>query len=437
MRGLNSILIGTVIIFALTYYGIISKNIHRTTAAMAGAVGMILFGHFKNFYPPENALGYIDFNTIGLILGLMILHGLLGETGFIKYAAIKTAKLSKGSYYRLLALFVVITAFTSAFLDNVTTVLLVVPVAVTIANELDINPIPFLMVVMISSNIGGTSTLIGDPPNVMIASAAQIRFVDYLIYLAPIVLIILGIMILIFELLYKNILESDMTGFKKVMELDERKCITNRPLLYKSLFVLILTMILFMTHHLLGLEPWIIALMGASLLLLISLSEPEDAMQYVNWTTLIFFAGLFILIGGLVEAGIINVIADQMLHLSSNNLALSIFIVLIVSGVFAMIVGNIPAVITLIPVVQIVGNTIGTAYPINPLWWALALGIGLGGNGTIFSSPSNLIVTNISEKMGYPISFRKHLRFGLPITLFTLLLSFFLLYGFYVVLLKP
>ncbi len=406
---------------------------------MVGAVSMILFGQFMGFYSAEMAIGHIDFNTLGLILGLMIIHGLLGETGFMKYLAIKTAKLSNGNYYRLMALFIIITAFVSAFLDNVTTILLVVPVTVIIAKELEINPIPFLIVEMISSNIGGTSTLIGDPPNVMIASVAQIRFVDFLIYLAPIVMIILGITILILQLMFRDVLENDMDKFKSILELDESKCITNRPLLHKSLFVMFLTMFLFMIHHMIGISPWVIALMGASVLLLLSLSEPEEAFKYVNWTTLIFFAGLFVLIGGLYEAGIIDVIAEQILAVSSGNLELTIFIVLMVSGLFAIVVGNIPAVITLIPAVNIVivESGVGVGYPINPIWWALALGVGLGGNGTLFSSPANLIVSNISEKMGYPISFRKYTKLGLPITIFTLFLSFLLLYGFYVILLSP
>lgn len=401
---------------------------------MTGAVVMVIFGQFMGFYTSENALGYIDYNTIGLILGLMVIHGFLGETGYIKYVAIKTVKLSNGSYYRLLGLFVLITALTSAFMDNVTTVLLVTPVAIAIANELEIKPMPFLLVLILSSNIGGTFTLIGDPPNIIIASAADIRFIDYLIYLAPMVLIILAVIILFSEIIFRDVLEKDMAKFEKIMELDERKCITNRPLLYRSMFVLILTIFLLSIHHILHIEPWIIAILGASILLLLSMSEPEYALQHVNWTTLIFFAGLFILVGGLVEAGIIDVIATHIISVSNNNLVLSIFIVLMVSGFFTILVGNIPAVITLIPLVQIIEVGVITTHPVNPLWWALALGIGVGSSGSIFSSPSNLIVSNISEKMGYPVSFRRYLRFGLPVTLFTLLLSFFLLYGFYIIL---
>ena len=401
---------------------------------MAGAVVMVIFGQAMGFYASEKALGYIDFNTIGLILGLMIIHGFLGDTGFIRYAAIKTVKLSKGSYYRLLALFVVITAFTSAFMDNVTTVLLVVPVAITIADELEIKPMPFLLVLILSANIGGTFTLIGDPPNIIIASAADIRFIDYLIYLAPMVLIILAVMILFSEVIFKDVLEKDMDKFEKIMELDERTFITNRPLLYKTMLVLVITIFLLAIHHILHLEPWIIAILGASVILILSMSEPEYALQHVNWTTLIFFAGLFVLVGGLVEAGIIEVTASQISSFSNNNLALSIFIVLMLSGFFTILVGNIPAVITLIPLVQMIEIGTVSTHPINPLWWALALGIGMGSSGSLFSSPSNLIVSNISEKMGYPISFRRYLRFGLPVTLFTLLLSFFLLYGFYILL---
>lgn len=428
------IVIGTLLIFVLTYMGILHKNVHKTVATMSGAVAMVLFGQAMGFYSADLAIDYIDFNTIGLILGLMIIHGLLGETGAMEYLAIKTAKLSNGSYYRLLALMVLVTAFASAFLDNVTTILMVVPITVIIAKELEINPVPFIIVEMIAANIGGVSTLIGDPPNIMIASAADIRFIDYLIYLAPIVVIILFVVILVFELLFKDMLERDMENFQKVMALDESNCITNYPLLYKSLFVLLLTVALFMVHHIIGIEPWIVALLGASLLLLLSLSEPEEALLYVNWSTLIFFAGLFVLIGGLIEAGIIESGAARILDISQGDLLFSLFLVLMLSGAFAMAVGNIPAVITFIPAVNmiILESNMENGFL---LWFALALGVGFGGNATLISSPSNLLVANISEKMGYPISFKRYLKIGLPVTMFCLLLSFLLLYVFYLVLL--
>ncbi len=427
--------VGAVVIFALTYYGVVSRNVHRTIAAMAGAVGMVLFGHGMGFYDTTAAIDYIDFNTIGLLLGMMILVGLLGESGFFDYLAIKTAKLSDGSFYRLLALFVIVTGLTSAFLDNVTTVLLMAPVTIKIANELEVNPIPFLMAEVISSNIGGTATLIGDPPNIMIGSTANIDFLHFLLYLAPIVLIVLFAVLLIFEVLYKDMLDIKMEKFEKVASMDEKETITNRPLLYKSLLVLLLTLILFTIHHMLNIEPWLVAITGASLLLLVTLPDPEEALKHVHWTTLLFFAGLFIVIGGLDEAGVIRIIAMEIDQASGNSLLLAIFIVLMVSGGFAMVVGNIPAAITLIPAVNlfIQHSGLGAGHPINPLWWALSLGACFGGNGTLISAPANLIVSNISEKMGYPLSFKKFTKTSLPITVFSLLLSFLLLWVFFIV----
>ncbi len=436
---MSIVVIGVVVIFVLTYIGIISKKIPRTTAAMGGAIGMLFWGIAFNFYGPEKALtdpGYVDFNTIGLLLGMMILVGLLGETGAFEYLAIKTAKLSKGSYYRLLAFLVLVTAFTSAFLDNVTTVLLMAPVTITIAKELDINPVPFLMVEIVSSNIGGTMTLIGDPPNVMIGSAGGIHFVQFLIYLAPLVIIVLLVVLLYFELLFKDILESDMENFEKIAQRDENECISNWSLLYKSLFALLITMGLFTVHHLLNLEPWMVAVFGASLLLLLSLPDPEVALDHVHWSTLLFFVSLFIVIGGLVESGIIRWIAMEIEMLSGGSLLIALFLVLMISGAFAIVVGNIPAAIILVSVVSVftTHTQIGAGYPINPLWWALSMGACFGGNGTLISAPANLIVSNISGKMGHPITFRKFTKYSLPLTALTLFLSFVLLWFFFIVL---
>lgn len=432
---MRAILIGSIVIFVLTYLGILHKKIPRTIASMGGAVGMILFGRALDFYETNEAISHIDFNTIGLLLGMMILVGLLGETGFFRYIAIKTAKASKGSYYRLLALFVLVTAFASAFLDNVTTILLIAPITITIANELEISPIPFLIAEVISSNIGGTATLIGDPPNIMIGSAANINFLQFLIYLAPIVLIVLFTVLLIFELRFHDMLKNDMENFEKICEMEETKAITNKPLIYKSLIVLLITIFLFTIHHILGLEPWVIAITGSTLLLLLTLPDPEMALTHVHWTTLLFFAGLFIVIGGLYEAGVIELIAFELKYLSGNSPVIALFIVLTVAGIFSMAVGNIPAAITLIPAVNIfiIETQFFNGFAINPIWWALALGTCFGGNGTLISAPSNLIIANISDKMGYPITFKEFTKTALPITVFSLLFSFILLWFFFVV----
>ncbi|MFO8109349.1 MAG: ArsB/NhaD family transporter [Thermoplasmata archaeon] len=436
---MSTAVIISILIFTLTYIGIIHRRVDRAVAAVSGAVAMILAGTYFKFYSQQRALEAIDFNTIGLLMGMMILVGVLGETGFFKYVAIKTAKLSKGSYYRLFAFFVLITALTSAFLDNVTTILLMVPITITIAKDLNVNPTPFIISEVMASNIGGTATLIGDPPNIMIGSSANINFTQFLLYLAPIVLIVLFVVLLLFEIIFKDMLDGDMNEFKKIMTLDENQSIVDWRLLKKTALVLLVTMILFLVHHILGLDPWMVAITGASLLLLLTLSDMEKTLNHVHWTTLIFFLGLFIIIGGLISAGVIDLIANRMVSVSENSLVFSLFMVIMIGGGLAIAVGNIPASVMLIPAVAsfIEISGLGAGYPVNPLWWALALGTCFGGNGTLISAPTNLIAVNMSEKMGYPISFRNYARIGLPITLFILLLSFFLLYGFYVVLLGP
>lgn len=398
---------------------------------------MILIGHWMGFYDANQAIDYIDFNTIGLLFGMMIIVGMLGDTGFFRYLAIKIAKFSNGSYYKLLALLVLVTAFTSAFLDNVTTILLMVPITITIARELDVTPIPFLMAELIASNIGGTMTLIGDPPNIMIGSAANIHFIHFIIYLAPIVIIVLFIVLLVFELSNYELLNQEMTRFDDILKLDANASIVNYDLLKKTIFILTITILLFTVHHILNLEPWFVAVLGASLLLLLTFTEPEEALKHVHWETLLFFMGLFIVIGGLHSAGVIEIIALEIEIFSGHSLVLSMFIIIMISGLFAIVMGNIPAAIILIPVVNIFidHSGLGAGFIINPLWWALSLGTCFGGNGTLISAPANLVVSNISNKMGEPISFWGYARKALPITILSLFLSFIFLWLFYIVLL--
>ncbi|MFP4051567.1 MAG: ArsB/NhaD family transporter [Thermoplasmata archaeon] len=430
-------ILAPIIIFILTYIGIVTKKINRTVAVMVGALSMVLLGHAMSFYDQNAALAYIDFNTIGLLMGMMMLVGMLGDTGFFGYLAIKTAKMSKGSYYRLLTLFILVTGFASAFLDNITTILLMAPVTITIAEELEINPVPFVISEGIAAHIGGTATLVGDPPNILIGSQAGINFAQFVIYQGPIVLIVLFSTLLIFELMFKDTMNQDMKNFEKVAEMDEGDEIEDWSMFKKALIALLFTMVLFTIHHVIGIDPWVVALLGASLLLLLSFSETENALRHVHWSTLLFLAGLFILVGGLDKAGVIDLIAFGVARASGGNLLMALFVVLIVSSTFSIVVGNIPATITLIPAIGtfIEHSGLGTGYVVNPIWWALSLAVCFGSNGTLISGPANLMVANISERMGHPISFKDFTEISLPITIFSLLLSFFLLWLFFIVLL--
>lgn len=286
-----------------------------------------------------------------------------------------------------------------------------------------------------SANIGGTATLIGDPPNVIISSAAGINFNEFVLYLAPLVIIILLVILLVFEYIYKDVLESDIENFSKIAKLDESTAITNKPLLIKSLLVFFITILLFLVHHIIGIEPWLVAITGATLLLILSLTDPEEALKHVHWATLLFFVSQFILIGGLEQAGIIRMIAFGMVNAAGESIILSIFIVLMVAGTLAIIVGNIPAVIVLIPTVDIFikQSLLFDGFAVNPLWWALSLGVGLGGNGTLISSHANMIVSSISGKMGYPLSYWKYTKTALPITVLSLFIAFLLLVLFFVI----
>ncbi|MBS3789775.1 MAG: ArsB/NhaD family transporter [Candidatus Thermoplasmatota archaeon] len=424
------------VIFAITYIGIISNRIDRTVAVMVGALSMILVGHALGFYDQNLALGYIDFNTIGLLMGMMMLVGMLGDSGFFGYLAIKTAKMSNGSYYRLLTLFILVTGFASAFLDNITTILLMVPVTITIAEELEVTPVPFVIGEGIAAHIGGTATLIGDPPNILIGSQAGINFVQFMIYLGPIVLIVLFSTLLVFELMFHDIMKKDMTNFDKIVDMDESEKIKDWDMFKKAIISLLFTMCLFTVHHILGIDPWVVAMLGASVLLLLSFSDPKKAIAHVHWSTLLFLVGLFILIGGLDNAGIIDLIAIGVARASGGSLLKALFMVMIVSGTFSIVVGNIPATITLIPAIGtfIELSGLGTGYAVNPMWWALSLAVCLGSNGTLISGPANLMVANISEGMGYKISFRDFTKISLPVTIFSLVLSFLLLWFFFIVL---
>ncbi|CAH1059668.1 SLC13 family permease [Paenibacillus pseudetheri] len=412
-------------IFLLIYGLIISEKIHRTILAMLGAIVMVAMG----IVDQETALHHIDFNTIGLLVGMMMIVGITAETGLFKYAAVKSAKLAKGKPRRILIALFVVTAVASAFLDNVTTVLLMVPVTFSITRQLRINPLPFLMSQIIASNVGGTATLIGDPPNIMIGSAVkELTFMSFISNLTPVIIIIMLAYIPLLLLMFSKQIKSTPELQQSIMDMDEKVMITDHKLLQKCLVVLGITITGFFLHQALHLESATVALAGAFLLLLLTGGEHmlEKAFHSVEWITIFFFIGLFVLVSGLVETGVIAELAAKAIDLTGGDVLMSSMMILWVSAIASAFLDNIPFVATMIPLIQEMGQMGITN--LEPLWWSLALGACLGGNGTLIGASANLIVAGLAGKEGYPITFMKYLKVGFPLMLLSIVISSVYLY---------
>lgn len=404
------------IIFIIVYALIISEKVNRVVASLGGAAIMLIL----KLITQEKAFLKIDFNTIGLLVGMMIIVNITKRTGVFEYIAIKAAKFSKGNPIKILILFSVITAILSGLLDNVTTVLLIVPVTLVITKTLEIDPIPFLMCEIFASNIGGTATLIGDPPNLMIGSAAGLSFLDFVKNLAPVIIVILVVTLLGIRELYKNSMKTSEEDKKKIMALDESKAIRDISLMKKCLTVLFLTLVGFLTHSYLGFESATIAISGSAILLAISKIEPDEILQETEWGTIFFFIGLFIMTGVLEDVGIMEVLAQKTLSLTQGNLVMTGIFVLWISAIASAFIDNIPFVATMIPLIKAMGTMGGMN--IAPLWWALSLGACLGGNGTMIGASANLVVIGIAEKSGYKISFKDYFKLGFPVMLVSIII---------------
>ncbi|WP_313641927.1 ArsB/NhaD family transporter [Paenibacillus sp.] len=412
-------------IFLLIYGLIISEKIHRTILAMLGAIVMVAMG----IVDQETALHHIDFNTLGLLVGMMMIVGITAETGLFKYAAVKSAKLAKGKPRRILIALFIITAVASAFLDNVTTVLLMVPVTFSITRQLRIHPLPFLMSQIIASNVGGTATLIGDPPNIMIGSAVkELTFMSFINNLAPVIIIIMLAYIPLLLLMFGKQIKSTPELQQSIMDMDEKAMITDHKLLRKCLIVLGITISGFFLHQALHLESATVALAGAFLLLLLTGGEHmlEKAFRSVEWITIFFFIGLFVLVSGLVETGVIAELAAKAIELTGGDVLMSSMMILWVSAIASAFLDNIPFVATMIPLIQEMGQMGITN--LEPLWWSLALGACLGGNGTLIGASANLIVAGLAGKEGYPITFMKYLKVGFPLMILSIVISSIYLY---------
>jgi len=375
------------ILFLIVYAFIVSEKIHRTILALCGAALLVLLGILTQ----HEAIDFIDFNTIGLLFGMMVIVGITRKSGVFEYVAIKAAHTTGGDPVKTMIALSVVTAVASALLDNVTTVLLVVPVTISICNALEVNPIPMFIAEILSSNIGGTATLIGDPPNIMIGSATGLGFMDFVTNLTPVVVVVLIVTLLILNFIFRKDLETSDENKARLMAMEPRDAIEDLPLLKKSLTVVGLVILGFVSHQYFGLESATIAIAGAAFLMLIAHQAPEEVLLSVEWDTLFFFIGLFIMVGGLEKVGIIGGLAREAVELTQGNVRLTAMLILWLSAVASAFVDNIPFVATFIPLIQEMGQI--DHMNIGPLWWALSLGACLGGNGTIIGASANVIVS--------------------------------------------
>ena len=418
---MQSHLIIAIGVFVVTYILIMSEKVNRTAVAMVGAFLMVVL----NIEHQEQALKYIDFNTIGLLIGMMIIVAIIGQTGVFNYIAIYAAKVAKGEPKRILIILALITAVCSAFLDNVTTVLLIVPVTISITKKLKVDPIPFLITQIIASNIGGTATLIGDPPNIMIGSAVkELTFLAFIQNLAPIAVINLIVVVGILSFLYRKKLMAQDSLKAEIMKLEPEAEIKDRRLLKKSLGILMLTLLGFFMHQSLNLESSTIALTGGFLLLATVGKKHnfiESVLEKIEWGTIFFFIGLFIAVGALIETGIIKQIALYCFEITKGEVLETSLLVLWLSAIISAFLDNIPFVATMIPLIFDMGNM--GIVNLEPIWWSLALGACLGGNGTIIGASANLIVAAMAAEKGHNISFVKYLKVGFPVMLLTILIS--------------
>ena len=426
-------------IFAVSYGLIITERIHKTIVALGGAALMIVSGvvtQDEAFYSHEFG---VDYNVIFLLIGMMIIVNIVRDTGLFEVLAIWSAQRAGADPFRMLALLALVTAVLSAMLDNVTTVLLMAPVTLSIAKRLRLDPVPFLIVEAIASNIGGTATLVGDPPNIMIASKAQLGYLQFLIVLGPVVVGIMAVFLVGLRLLYGGSLQVAPHLKEAVLGLAPRDAVQDPLLLRRCVWLLGLVNLAFGLHGVLHLEPATIALAGASAFMLIGRANRKhnsDELSYladVEWKTIFFFIGLFILVGALVKVGVIGMLATQLLSVTQGHPAAAVFSILWGSALLSAVIDNIPYVAAMNPLVvdlarslhpEISDYTTLVHQPdILPLWWSLALGACLGGNGTLIGASANVVIADLARRAGYPISYRQFLMVGFPVMVGSLLLS--------------
>ncbi|MCH7610379.1 MAG: ArsB/NhaD family transporter [Chloroflexi bacterium] len=408
--------ISVVLLFAASFAGILAGKVHRAIFAMLGAVLMVLLGLVLDFYSQEQALRAIDFNTLGLLFGMMVMVAVLKNTGYFEYVAILIAKRTKGNPWILLVALGTITTVASLFLDNVTTVIIMAPVTILIAGILGISSIPLLMAEALLANTGGVATLVGDPPNILIGSAANLSFIDFVVNLGPIVLAAWFVTLVLIRLLFREELAQQPSNPEALQALDEHEALKDRTSANKVLILLAGVVVLFFLHSTLHIQAGLVALIGAAATLFWLQPDIEEVMEGIEWPILLFFAALFVIVGGVEASGLLDLVGGSLSDLSSEDVILMGVALIWVAAIASAVIDNIPFTIAMIPIIQAIARP---GLDITPLWWALALGAGFGGNATPIGSTANIVVVTLSEKTKHPITTRIWLRNGLPISIST------------------
>ncbi len=413
------------------YIFIALEKIPKVTIALIGAAITIVLGlvsqakTLNGMLNPHYFINFVDFNVIFLLVSMMIIVSITTRSGVFNWIANELLKFTKGHPVKVLCALGIFTAITSAFLDNVTTVILIMPITFVIAKQLDVDPIPYLLTEIFASNIGGTATLIGDPPNIIIGSAGGLSFMDFIKELTPAIVIIFLAVVCLLTFIFKKKLIATPEKMKEVAQIDNSHTITDKNLMLRSTIVLALVILGFMTHDIIHIETCVVAMLGASFLLVFE--KPTDILRDVEWNTIFFFIGLFIIIGGLEASGGIKLMAEWILKITQGSQAATSMIILWASGIISGIIDNIPYTATMAPMLVEIEKAMGTAYT-YPLWWALSLGACLGGNMTIIGAAANVIVSENAAKEGHPISFMRFLKYGVAVVSISLLISTAYLY---------
>ena len=420
----------SIVIFSATFFFILTEKLHRTTVGFFGAMVMVVMGSIFDFYHPEEALHAIDFNTIGLLGGMMIIVAILEKTGFFQYVAILTAKKTKGNMWLLVLALGTVTSLLSTVLDNVTTIILIAPVTIVIARMLKLNPAPILMAEALLSDVGGVATLVGDPPNIIIGSAAGFSFNDFLVHSLPVVIVAWAATLITLRLVYNKELKQEPQNLEELSKLDPNDSFEDKATLYKILGVLALVVFLFFTHNTFHLAPSVVALIGATIaLMLVSpTKDPQKILERTELSVLVFFASLFVIVGGLEATGVLEYLASFIVAGAAENLLWTAIALMWGAAIMSAIVDNIPFTVAMIPIIAYLETQ---GINVHILWWALVLGVGFGGNGSPIGSTANVIIMSKSEQTDNPITFAHWLKKGTPTMFVSLIVGTvaFLLFG--------